>query len=616
MFKSKLIATALIVSASISTAFAQSSKEYVVKMDSHLATTMEQAQKAVGSVKGANVQVLKKLGMEGYWLVKVTTESESRQNYGVSSLVSKPGVLNIEENIIYRRNAAIPNDAQFANQRRYFNPQGVNGGVYATQNWLAAWDITSGSAESRVAVLDGGILPIRDLAGKILPGIDTIFNTGSSRDNDGRDFNAVDSGDWVSPEIQCGPSENSSWHGTKVASSIAGIAYNGVGVAGFAPNVRIVPIRALGACGGTLADVVDGMLWSAGEQITDRNGRNMARISQPVQVINLSIGAQAGCTSGIMADAVNLITSKGIAVVAAAGNTGLGAVENPANCSGAIAVGSVNDMGQKSSFSNFGGSFVVSAIGQSIQTVGDSGTTTATGTEVADASTGTSFSTPAVSALVAMMKGVNPAISLNNIRQILDNTAKPFGTGVNNCPATSTQPITCICTDDTCSRGIIDAQAALQATRATLPVAHSGYSKRVPTGVQTLDGSASSAPSGATIASVNWTQISGPVTESITPVNATNAQVNLTGTGVYVFRARVTDSVGRTSDSFVTYSTANTTVPVMGSITDPTTPTTPTEPNPPAASGGGGGGGGKLGLLAMGILMLVGAAVQRLKNSQ
>jgi serine protease len=59
------------------------------------------------------------------------------------------------------------------------------------------------------------------------------------------------------PFFGCGAAD-SSWHGTQVAGIIGAAANNGIGMAGTAHGVRILPVRVLGKCGGFDSDIVAG----------------------------------------------------------------------------------------------------------------------------------------------------------------------------------------------------------------------------------------------------------------------------------------------------------------------------------------------------------------------
>ena len=141
---------------------------------------------------------------------------------------------------------AVPNDPLFADQW-YFQSAEISA-TRANQ----AWDVTVGSNLTVVAVIDTGVrFEHPDLlrvsqAGKLLDGFDFITNAPFANDGDGRDADASDPGDFVTaaelaqPPFNipgCAPPPgsdhvNSSWHGTRVSSLIAGLTNNGEGVAG------------------------------------------------------------------------------------------------------------------------------------------------------------------------------------------------------------------------------------------------------------------------------------------------------------------------------------------------------------------------------------------------
>src|SRR6185437_12360113 len=86
-----------------------------------------------------------------------------------------------------------------------------------------AWTITHGSPNIVVAVIDTGYRPHAGMLGRFLPGYDMISDAQTANDGDGRDTDASDPGDWVTAAEANGdcPAQDSSWHGTSVASIIA-----------------------------------------------------------------------------------------------------------------------------------------------------------------------------------------------------------------------------------------------------------------------------------------------------------------------------------------------------------------------------------------------------------
>ncbi len=189
------------------------------------------------------------------------------------ALVQQPGVQIAEPDAILAiaaapsrtdapvRVEAPPNDPQFTNQWHYDYTAGSKEGI----NLLPAWDITQGSADVVVAVVDTGILGSHgDLSGRTLPGYDFINDTFVSNDGDGRDNDPSDPGDWVTAEDGCGFTSNSSWHGSHVAGTVGAKTGNNLGGSGVTWGSKLLPVRVLGKCGGYTSDVLDGVKWAAG----------------------------------------------------------------------------------------------------------------------------------------------------------------------------------------------------------------------------------------------------------------------------------------------------------------------------------------------------------------
>ena len=81
---------------------------------------------------------------------------------------------------------------------------------------------------------------------------------------------------------------NSSWHGSHMAGVAAATANNATGIAGVAWNIRILPVRALGKCGGSLSDIAEAIRWAAGLPVP-----GVPTNTTPAQVISLSLGVVA-----------------------------------------------------------------------------------------------------------------------------------------------------------------------------------------------------------------------------------------------------------------------------------------------------------------------------------
>lgn len=332
----------------------------------------------------------------------------------------------------------VPNDSLYANnQWHYFE---ALGGI----NLPAAWDKATGAGVV-VAVLDTGITTHDDLTGNIVPGYDFIKDLTTANDGDGRDADPSDPGDWTAAD-ECGDGEaadDSSWHGTHVAGTIAALTNNSKGVAGVAFNAKVMPVRVLGRCGGYGSDIADAIVWAAGGSVAD-----LPANANPVEVINLSLGGPGNCSLSTQ-ESIDMAVAAGVIVVVAAGNDDLdGSLVQPGNCANVISVGATGrDGGRATDYSNYGPSVDVSAPGGSgstgvASTYNSGKTVPSTGNYVL--LQGTSMATPHVAGVAALMQSAS-AGSPESVEAVLKLTARPLAIA---CP-------------EGCGAGIIDASAAI-----------------------------------------------------------------------------------------------------------------------------------------------------------
>jgi serine protease len=535
----------------------------------------------------------------------------------VARLQLDPDVEFAEIDVRVKR-AAAPNDPLYGLQsggvtptvgQWYLRNPAVNGQV-SSINAEQAWDLTLGSPAIVVAVLDTGVRRDHpDLAGKLLRGYDFVSedSTGvfaTANDGDARDADPSDPGDWVTQAEVDGvfsgegcSVEDSSWHGTQTTSIVAAATNEGVGMAGTGRNVRVLPVRVLGKCGGFTSDVIAGMYWAAGLAIPSSPtslGTAPTNVT-PAKVLNLSLGSAQSC-SALYQAAVTAVTGAGASVVVSAGN-GVGTpVGQPANCNGAIGVGGLRHVGTKVGFSDIGPEVAISApAGNCVNSSGaclfpilsatNSGTTvpqTNTYSDSDNISVGTSFSAPMAAAVAALMLSRNPELSPAQVRATMRAAARPFPVvgGVPMCPApSSSQDGECNCTTSTCGEGMLDAQAAVAAvTQPTAPRALIFTTPAVvlPNTSITVDGSTSVGGSGTAITGYLWSlPVNGGIATLGATTNASTATITTTGEGTFTVRLRVTDfnNVTDTRDLVVTVAT-----PVVQ------------QPGNPANGGGGGGG--------------------------
>ncbi|MBB6188883.1 S8 family serine peptidase [Rhodanobacter sp. MP7CTX1] len=341
-------------------------------------------------------------------------------------------------------------------------------------NASTAWASYDGTGVT-VAVIDTGVTHHGDLnEGLTGAGYDVITDAlTSGRAVDGRVPGGWDTGDWTTgaaySSCNGGSPEASSWHGTHVFGNIAAVNSNGVGVDGIATNAAVVPIRALGHCGGATSDIADAIEWASGGTVP-----GIPTNPNPAQVISMSLGGAGSCSSDdVTSTAINDAISRGVTVVVAAGNDGQDVANaSPASCPGVIAVASVGITGKRAFYSNYGNGVTIASPGGGIypndassgtttpdsgfvwSTVNDGATTedqTANGPTYGGMA-GTSQATPHVTGVVALMieavkEAGHATLTPAQISQALTNSARSF-------PAAP---------DHTIGAGIVDANAAIQA---------------------------------------------------------------------------------------------------------------------------------------------------------
>lgn len=324
-----------------------------------------------------------------------------------------------------------------------------------------AWDVTTGSASTVVAVVDSGILHVQgdparshpDFAGKILPGYDFVSTAASAFDGDGRDSDPLD-------EILVDGSN--SFHGSHVAGTIAAATNNGLGVAGVDWNAQILPVRVLGSRGsGTLVDIIDGILWAAGLEVPD-----VPLNANPADVINLSLGGPSSCTPSLQ-DALNRAAQQSI-IIAAAGNSNANvATFAPARCNSVITVGASDPNGRRASYSNYGSRIDVMAPGGEMQLGVENGILSVsanpqTGVFGYSWQQGTSMAAPHVAGVVSLLKALQPDLGWQDALAVLQATALPLSAV--DCDNHGSGSGSALGSSD-CGSGLINAFLAVQSVR-------------------------------------------------------------------------------------------------------------------------------------------------------
>ena len=480
-------------------------------------------------------------------LSKPVTSDEAR---AIAARLRQSGeVMNAEPDLMMQADSVLPNDPGYSaspGQWHYMAPAGNNlGGA----DLPGSWDLTLGSETIDVAVLDTGYRPHADLQ-SMLPGYDFISYASTANDGDGRDADASDPGDSVAAgECSRGSAAtHSSWHGTHIMGTIAALMNNGLYGTGIAPHVRILPVRVLGKCGGYTSDIADGLRWAAGIDVP-----NVPHNAYPARIINLSLGSSGTC-SDVFQRAIDDVNALGAMVVISSGNGASNAVNQPANCRGALAITAHAVDGDNAEYANIGPEILVSAPGggcgtlaadcysvyssngSAVYSLGNAGTTTP-GIDTGALKIGTSMAAPHVAGTIALMLSMNASLDRAEIISMLRASARPP-------PFSSACAL--VANAGLCGTGLLDALAALNALSARGPVIQMDTDSQVvaPSANVLLRGSVRAAD-GHPIVSYQWrAAASNPASVSLLNADQPVASFTAPALGRYVFTLEATDSVG------------------------------------------------------------------------
>jgi thermitase len=237
-----------------------------------------------------------------------------------------------------------------------------------------AWGVTHGSHNVKVAVIDTGVDASHpDLRGAVVAGYDVIGNDADPHDENG--------------------------HGTAVAGIIGARASSArVARPGLCSACTLMSYRVLGADGfGTTSTIADGIVRA---------------VNAGARVLNLSLGSNG--TTDTEAEAVNYALSRGVVVVAAAGNDGREGAMYPAAFAGVISVAATDEADKLYSWSNRGADVRFAAPGCNAAPALRAGYAYFCGT---------SSSTPMVSGIAALVLSVSPQATVAQLQQALERTA-------------------------------------------------------------------------------------------------------------------------------------------------------------------------------------------------
>ncbi|PYI51745.1 S8 family peptidase [Paenibacillus flagellatus] len=302
----------------------------------------------------------------GYTYVFESSHMEAKQ---LMDYFQKWNVEYAEPHFLYLTNEAVePNDMLYS--RYQWNLPAIE--------TVPGWDVTRGSEEVVVAVVDTGVdLNHPDLNGRTVEGINIVSPNSLPMDDVG--------------------------HGTHVAGVISALVNNREGVAGMSWYNRVMPVKVLDETGaGSTYSVAQGIIWA-----TDHGAK----------VINMSLGNYADAQ--FLHDAVRYAYDRDVVLIAASGNDNTERPGYPAAYPEVFAVAATDANNQKASFSNYGDYIDVAAPGVNIASTYPDNHYAAL--------SGTSMASPHVTALAALIRSVNPLLTNEEVMDIMRRTANDIG---------------------------------------------------------------------------------------------------------------------------------------------------------------------------------------------
>lgn len=370
-----------------------------------------------------------------------------------------------EPNFLISKEDLTPNDPEF-NQQWALRNSGQNGGQYGSDiNASAAWETTTGSPATVIAVIDSGI----------------DFTHPDLKNNQWTNLNPSPNGDLHGWDYVADSAtiKDEQGHGTAIAGIIAAEGNNSVGMSGVMWRASLMSLRVLDSTGtGDVANAVEAIDYA---------------VTHGAQVINLSWGTTG--ESVALKDALQRALNRNVVVVSSAGNGGKDLSLSryyPASfdLKGMIAVAATNNFDQLASWSNWGaGSITIAAPGTDIFT-------TQMGGGYRNV-TGTSAAAPVVSGVVGLLKTIHRSANTELISRAIAEGARPSASLAGKVS----------------SGGVVnagDALAKLHGSANQAPVLHPGYGPggngngfsttppalitRAPEGLPNLDHSRTAAP--------------------------------------------------------------------------------------------------------------------------
>lgn len=340
------------------------------------------------------------------------------QSNAMQILKQNPNVEIVEPNFIYRINKT-PNDTMFSQLWGMLNvgqpdssrKDGVAGIDIGAEQ---AWDITTGSKDVIVAVIDTGVnFNHPDLKDNMWTN-DAELNGQPGVDDDGNGIiDDIYGASFVNAAKPTGNPLDDNGHGSHCAGTIAGVGDNGIGVAGVAWQARIMAIKFLSSSGsGSLEGALQGIDYA---------------VSKGAKILSNSWGG--GGYSEILKEAIQRSHDANTLFVAAAGNESNNNDSRPTypatyDVPNVISVAAIDNRGKMASFSNYGKKSVhIAAPGVNI-------VSSVLGQKY-DSYSGTSMAAPHVSGVAVLLASAEPNLTGVELKKRMMDTAVPLASAKN-----------------------------------------------------------------------------------------------------------------------------------------------------------------------------------------